>query len=100
MKTVMIIDKNKRFSNRLKYSIHGENIDIITADTNRDALQHLKEGKEIDLFVIPTSRLESKEYFVCKSTESLSSPLCVKNELLSENNSPNELKTFLKNHLK
>ena len=95
----MIINKNKRFSNRLKYSIQGENIDIITADSNRDALKYLMEGKEIDLFVIPTKEFDSKDYFVCKSSQSLSSPLMVKNEILSENNSPNELKTMLKNHL-
>lgn len=100
MKTVMIIDKNEAFTNQLKKSIKGENIFIFTAETSRDALKHLTEVGDVDLFLIPAfSKNNKKGYFAYKPTDSLSTPLKTDHQLLFQESSPHELKTILKNNL-
>jgi hypothetical protein len=100
MKTVMIIDKNEEFTNHVKKSIKGENIFVFTAETNRDALKHLTEVGDVDLFLIPAySKDNKKGYFAYKPTDSLSSPLKTDRQLFFQESSPNELKTMLKNNL-
>jgi hypothetical protein len=99
MKTVMVINNN-RLSNRIKQSIQGEDISIITAETNREALTHFMNEGDIDLFLIPTEPNNPKKgYMVCRSSNSLSSPIENTNQLVFEESSPNELKTIIKKHL-
>lgn len=100
MKTVMVINNNDRLSNRIKQSIRGEEISIITAETNREALNYFMNEGDVDLFLIPTEPDNPKKgYMVCKSSNSLSSPIENTNQLVFEESSPNELKTIIKKHL-
>ena len=100
MKTVMVINNNDRLSNRIKQSIQGEDISIITAGTNREALNYFMTEGEVDLFLIPTELNDPKKgYMICKSSNSLSSPIENTNQLIFEESSPSELKSIIKKHL-
>ncbi|MBS3749484.1 MAG: response regulator [Candidatus Thermoplasmatota archaeon] len=100
MKTVMIIDHDEKFSQRIQETIKDENITILTAKTNRSALQQQINEKQIDLFLIsnPSSK-QVKEFFACKSTASLSSPIQESNQILFEDCSKEELRTVINNNL-
>ena len=83
MKTIMIIDNDEKFSKRVQETIQDENITILTATSNRHALQQQTGEKQIDLFLIanPSSK-QIKEFFACKSTASLSSPIQDSSQIL------------------
>jgi len=100
MKTIMIIDNDEKFSQRIQEIIKDENITILTAKTNRSALQKQMNEKQIDLFLIsnPSSK-QIKEFFACKSTASLSSPIKDTSQILFEDSSKEELKTVINNNL-
>ncbi|HMA82661.1 MAG TPA: hypothetical protein VKP59_00360, partial [Candidatus Thermoplasmatota archaeon] len=85
MKTIMIIDNDEKFSQRIQEIIKDKNITILTAKTNRSALQKQMNEKQIDLFLIsnPSSK-QIKEFFACKSTASLSSPIKDTSQILFE----------------
>jgi hypothetical protein len=97
MKTVMVINNNDRLSNRIKQSIQDKDISIITAETNRDALSYFMNGGDVDLFLIPTEPNNPKKgYMVCKSSNSLSTPLEKTNKLVFEESTPNEINAIIK----
>lgn len=100
MKTIMIVGKDNEFSNRIKQTIQGEDISIITAATNRDAFNYHLEHENVDLFLIPSnhSKEDEKEYLACKSTDSLST-LMPTERLLFDGSSDEELKMIIKNNL-
>ncbi len=100
MKTIMIIDNDEKFSKRVQETIQDENITILTATSNRHALQQQTGEKQIDLFLIanPSSK-QIKEFFACKSTASLSSPIQDSSQILFEDSSNEELKTVINNSI-
>jgi len=99
MKTIMIIDNQIEFTKRIKQSLQGENVTVLNAHTNREALNYLTDECNVDLFLVPTeSRNNKKGFFACKSTDSFSkSP--TDHHFISEQSSQSELKTIIKNNL-
>lgn len=100
MKTIMIVDKDEQFSNRLRKSLQNEEISILTASSNRHALQQSVDDTKIDLFLIPTHLHGLKKgFFPCKTTDSLSTPVPESDQILSEHSSIEQLKTSIMQNL-
>ncbi len=100
MKTIMIINGDKEFSKRIQETIKDEKVTILTAHSNRSALQLEDKDQKIDLFLIsnPNSK-EIKEFYTCKSTASFSSPIQDTGQIVYEDSPIEELKTIIKNNL-
>lgn len=100
MKTIMIIDGQHRFTNQIKHSLEGEDVTVLSAETNRDALRYVTSDCSVDLFLVPTESINHKKGFLaCKSTDSFTQLNHEDVHLLSEESSSEEVKTVVKKNL-
>jgi len=100
MKTVMIINEDEKFNKKIWESCNDDEITILSAQTNRQALSQIHNHKKIDLFFIPIrSKKDEKKYIACKSTDSLSTPGIDNKQLFLDDITPEELKTIIKENL-
>jgi hypothetical protein len=96
----MIVDDATFFTEKMKENCKDQDINILTAATNRDAFEQISDEKQIDLFLIPTySSEDEKGYLACKSSDSFQCLTESFDHLLLEKSSSDELKTFLKDNL-
>jgi hypothetical protein len=96
----MIIDEDNHVVNQIKDSVKNEDITILSAPNNRQAIKQTNENDSIDLYLISTqSKMNDKGYFFCKSTDSLHSPTSSINQIILENKTIEEIGSFLKNKL-
>lgn len=96
----MIINGNEKFNKQVWESCNDEEITILSAQTNRQALSQIHNDKKIDLFFIPIqSKKDEKKYIACKSTDSFSTPGIENKHLFLDDLTIEELKTIIKENL-
>ena len=96
MKTIMIVDDVNLFTEKIRESCKNQNIRILTAATNRDALEQLSDENKVDLFLIPTVSLQNeKGYLPCRSTDSFNCLTDSFDHLLTEHSSSDEIQSFI-----
>lgn len=100
MKTIMIIDKNNHFVNLVRESVINEDITVLTAENNRQAIEQSGEMESIDLYLIPSKQTTNpKKFITCKSTDSLYSPIPSMDQVNPETATSEEILSFLKKKL-
>ncbi|MDG6218354.1 MAG: hypothetical protein QCI00_02820 [Candidatus Thermoplasmatota archaeon] len=100
MKTIMIVDDVTVFTEKIRESCKNQDVRILTAATNRDALEQLSDENKVDLLLIPTISLQNeKGYLPCRSTDSFNRLADSFDHLLTEHSSSDEIKNFIMNTL-